>query len=943
MNLHIKTILFGLFLLNTISLYANQRPYIINISKDRYKAANKNWAVAQDEKGCMYFANDLGLIEFDGMRWQNYNLPHSPLIRAVAAASHDVIFTGGFEEFGVWKRDSFGKLNYQSLTGLLKNGSLENENFWKVWVSEQYVYFQTFKNIYAYDYERVEPLTPGNGFLFLLKVGDEYLVQETFGSIYRVEGTTLVQLPGSERFSKDVVRVILPYHAGGYLIGASNGNLQIYENGNYREWNRMLSQELQGKELNCAVYSASRNIYYLGTLIDGVYEVDHDGTILQHYSFKNYLKNNTVLSLFEDADSNIWMAMDRGLAYMRYDPGMSYFRSTRGDAGAVYDAVFWNEQLYIGTNQGVYSIPRARMNDYAAFSNLKLIEGTQGQVWSIREEDGRLLVGHNRGLIEIDRKGEVREPYVFNTGVFRVLPVKIKGRELQIVSTYKNIWVIDKKAGRKYMMQQIKEPVAYIEMDHMDNLWMSTFSGGVYKARFENDFLSFRYLSYYDKRSHPELPTHLNLFKLNGRLFFLGSQNVWSYDESQNRFEPETALNACFQSLDRFKKLMPLHHDYNWLITASSVHKFYYDGHEARITYSRKLNSGGLSLITESENIAVLNDSVSLICLDEGFILHTSQDRVANEQRILPVPELTAITMESEKKEFYGFAPGMHPEIPYRFHNLTFSFLIKGAFAHNLFVQYKLDEVDSEWSLPVKANQVSYDRLPAGEKSLWIRSTDGMGNYSESTKYTFRILNPWYRSVFAMVCYLCILLALFVLTWFLIKRHYKKDLIRKLREQESMTLRKRNMELMHEIEAKNAELLTQTSFIIQKNELIMKLKGMVDEFCVKNAHKSLTSVSHKMNSVIENNMDTQEDWKMFLLKFEEKHTGFFKKLKEMYPQLTNNDLRLCACLKLNMDTKDIASLMCISVRAVENNRYRIRKKLDIPSAQNLNEYFVCIE
>ncbi|MEG0947916.1 MAG: hypothetical protein RR303_00090 [Bacteroidales bacterium] len=194
-----------------------------------------------------------------------------------------------------------------------------------------------------------------------------------------------------------------------------------------------------------------------------------------------------------------------------------------------------------------------------------------------------------------------------------------------------------------------------------------------------------------------------------------------------------------------------------------------------------------------------------------------------------------------------------------------------------------------------------------------------------------------------MVCYLCILLALFVLTWFLIKRHYKKDLIRKLREQESMTLRKRNMELMHEIEAKNAELLTQTSFIIQKNELIMKLKGMVDEFCVKNAHKSLTSVSHKMNSVIENNMDTQEDWKMFLLKFEEKHTGFFKKLKEMHPQLTNNDLRLCACLKLNMDTKDIASLMCISVRAVENNRYRIRKKLDIPSAQNLNEYFVCIE
>jgi FixJ family two-component response regulator len=69
-------------------------------------------------------------------------------------------------------------------------------------------------------------------------------------------------------------------------------------------------------------------------------------------------------------------------------------------------------------------------------------------------------------------------------------------------------------------------------------------------------------------------------------------------------------------------------------------------------------------------------------------------------------------------------------------------------------------------------------------------------------------------------------------------------------------------------------------------------------------------------------MDTEDDWNKFLIRFEEKHKNFFKKLKMLYPQLTNNDLRLCACLKLGLESKDIASLMNISVRAVENNRYR---------------------
>ena len=87
---------------------------------------------------------------------------------------------------------------------------------------------------------------------------------------------------------------------------------------------------------------------------------------------------------------------------------------------------------------------------------------------------------------------------------------------------------------------------------------------------------------------------------------------------------------------------------------------------------------------------------------------------------------------------------------------------------------------------------------------------------------------------------------------------------------------------------------------------------------------------------------------IFLSGMEKYHAGYdclkyIRKMKALYPQLTNSDLRLCACLKLNLETKEIASLMNLSVRAVENSRYRLRKKLNIQPSQNLNEFFLGID
>ena len=85
-------------------------PGVINLLPSDYRAANKNWAVAEDDAGTLYAGNDKGLLEFDGLQWRLYELPRASIVRSVAPLSHDVIFTGGFEEFGRWDRDASGAL-----------------------------------------------------------------------------------------------------------------------------------------------------------------------------------------------------------------------------------------------------------------------------------------------------------------------------------------------------------------------------------------------------------------------------------------------------------------------------------------------------------------------------------------------------------------------------------------------------------------------------------------------------------------------------------------------------------------------------------------------------------------------------------------------------------------------------------------------------------------
>ncbi|MDL2214765.1 hypothetical protein LJC00_01085 [Dysgonomonas sp. OttesenSCG-928-M03] len=927
------------FIIFSFIANAFEKPYIINFSKDRYGADNKNWSIGQDEKGIMYFGNDVGLLEFDGIGWTLNTMPNRLIVRSVSVLSHNTVFTGSYEEFGRWDRDVSGKLKYTSLSAGLDKSFFENDDFWKIWANEEYVYFQSFGSVFFYDYKTVERISSSRPILFLTKVRDEYWAQEMSNSILRLKGNKFEKIEGSEIFSNTEVRIILPYSTDQYLIGTATKGVYIYDGKSFKDWNPTLSRKFSAVDLNCGVLT-SRGTYVFGTILDGIYEVDINGDIINHIATENTLQNNTVLSLFEDNLGNIWAGLDRGISYIQYLPKMSCYIDPIGNTGSTYGAVFWDDKLFIGTNQGVFYISKSDLNKSSTLSNMKLVPRTQGQVWSFIVIGERLFCCHNRGLKEIHKDLTLSESYGVMTGVYHAAKSKLKDRDVVLLSAYTSLKLIEEKSGAIYNLDRIKEPIIDTEVDHLENVWLEHFNKGVYRCRLTDNLQSIESYKYFGGDSGDGLPYKLKIFKVGGRIALLGDSKFYDYDDTADRIVSNDRLNECFKSVDDIRQIVHINGSLFWAMTGSAIYKFSYDGYNANIVESYDIGARRLSLINAYENISILNDSVNLVCLDNGFLIYNGGINTSDTLKSLDVPFIGSFQTSNTNGEVEYVNISEEGNISYNYNTVTIHFSAKNALASNYSFQYLLEGVDKNWSLPEKINKVSYERLPKGKYTFMVRTVDNLGNYSDTISCEFEILPPWYETVWAYLAYVFLILGALALTWTMILRRYRNIHLMKIRSRETIRLRRKNEQLEQVVQEKNAELLTQTSFVVQRNELILKIKDELSDFYHKQNNKSLAPLFSKVNTLLNENIDTEEDWKMFLINFEQKHTDFFKKLKDFYPQLTANDLRLCACLKLNLDSKEIAALMNVSVRAIENSRSRLRKKLNISPQQQLNEFFM---
>ncbi|WP_432714112.1 helix-turn-helix transcriptional regulator [Pedobacter sp.] len=141
--------------------------------------------------------------------------------------------------------------------------------------------------------------------------------------------------------------------------------------------------------------------------------------------------------------------------------------------------------------------------------------------------------------------------------------------------------------------------------------------------------------------------------------------------------------------------------------------------------------------------------------------------------------------------------------------------------------------------------------------------------------------------------------------------------------------------LQTELASLKRELANSALSLIYKNELLQKISIELGQLKDLNGNLLPEERYRKILKMIDDASNDEQDWTLFEKTFNEAHENFFKKIKQQHPHLVPNDLKLCAFLHMNMSSKEIASLLNISLRGVEIRRYRLRKKLQVPHDQNL--------
>nr|MBC7611905.1 transcriptional regulator [Pseudopedobacter sp.] len=930
-------------------------PYVENYVKSTYQAGNQNWAITQDEYGIFYFGNSEGLLSFDGKFWQTHQIPHHLIVRSVAADKKGKIYTGGYGEFGYWSYDSKAILRYHSLTALVKDQTKLNNEIWKIYIDGDRVIFQSFANIFIYKNNTIDIVEGSESFLFLFKVGKRFFVEGSGKGLYELKGNKLEFIDESAKAGVIGVLSILPYGDHSYLIGTAKNGLFLYDGIKFTRWNSEANDFLKRYQLNNGTKIFDK-YYAYGTILNGVVILDEQGDIIQHIDKLSGLQNNTVLSLFTDNSQNLWTGLDNGIDRVELNSPLYFYFDKNGAFGTVYSSIIFKNKIYIGTNQGLYysdwDVERAKRQSF----NFKFIPNSQGQVWDLSVYDGNLICGHNNGTYLV-KEGIIQKISTISGG-WTIKRMNMHPDKL-IQGTYTGLVVYTRVNGVytfSHKVEGFREPSRYVEQDNKGNIWVSHPYKGIFKLNLSNDLKSVKSSKIYDEKSGLATTYSTNIFNLDGKIVFTSDSGFYNYDEISDRFTKYQQLNSKLGTFVSSNKLIQADDKRYWFIDHGKVAlaNFIQPG---KITIDSSLFSvlNG-RMVQDYENISKINNNLFLISVDDGFVIF-NKDNTIKVSKKLPKVFIGRIENIAANNFVITESGSLSRDvnIKYAQNSIRINYSLPYYRQGKIKYQYFLDGYSKNWSAGSYLAQKDFTNLPYGDYNFKVRALVNDGTISDISSFQFTIEPPFYFTVWAWIIYtILFIVSLYYLRTFYFKnlKRHQQELALKLQQErdehlkqesfnnEQKLIKLKNEKLQTEVESKSREVANSAMNIVYKNELLQNIKSEIAQ--LKDVQGKTLSLEQlkKLNKIIDEGMNDERDWNLFETSFNETHENFFKKLKIGHPDLVPNDLKLCAYLRMNMSSKEMASLLNISVRGVEIRRYRLRKKLDLPHDKNLNEFLI---
>lgn len=930
-------------------------PMVKNYDPDEYKGGIQNWQIAQDNRGMIYVANNLGLLQYDGNDWKTHNVAGASKLRSLAIAPEGRIYVGGQGDFGYFEPDSIGSLIYHSLKSAIPKKYANVGETWKVYIVNNKIYFCTFSYIYVYDKHTIEVIENPETLDVSFSAGNNIYTHIPQHGLYMLKNNSFSPNHFSSYFADKTVSGVISLNSQELLITTSRHGVFKTDQSSIAPWDLKLNKLFSETFINCTIMLTNGNIA-LGTQHNGIYIIDQKGDIVLHMTKERGLLSRTIHSLYEDKNSNLWIGQNNGISFIELKSPFRIINEEAGLPGTGYTALQKNNKLYLGTNNGVFI-----SND----NGIEIMQGSEGQVYTIQSINQDLLIGHNNGSYIV--KNGKAEPLNLVIGAWTFL--KVNNTLFQ--GTYEGIKILD---PHDYSIQGIipnlKESSRIIVLENDSTIWMSHDYRGIYRIQInEQNLFTNPEIEYYN--SNNGLPTDLfNTVQLiEGKLKISTQDGIYSYDSQDNSFVIDTLLSSYLG--DNFISSMKSDPYGNiYFITPNSIgflekiNSTEYKKHTDPFNSIRKLLNDDLPNINfTTPNKVLFGSKEGFISFDRNLFWTTTKENFTTIIRHIEYGGEESFLLYGGNKKLTNdknkFDSESIPEIDFINNSISFHFSSTSfSSTENPEFQYKLVGFEKNWNDWTEYNFKEYTNLKDGKYTFQVRSRNSNHLESEMETYKFRILYPWYRSPFAYAIYIMLGFSLLIgIVYLLNKRHQREKLkLEKKRidevnekEQRIDDITKKSIEeigqlknekLTSEINHINTELATSTMHLLTKNEFINTIKTTLGNVILKSKNEEVKNQIKKIIKNIETNIKTDDDWDNFLIHFDKVHGDFSNRIKTQFPNLSPQEIKLSTYLRLNLSTKEIADLLNISVRGVEIGRYRLRKKLTLDRTQNLVEFIL---
>jgi ligand-binding sensor domain-containing protein/DNA-binding CsgD family transcriptional regulator len=942
---------------NTIGL-----PDIINYGKPVYKAGLQNWDIKQDKNGIVYFANNEGLLSFDGKYWNNYPLPNKTIVRSVEIGAGNRIYVGGQDELGYFSPAENGRLIFHSLIDQIPAKDRSFGDVWDIVSFKGNTYFRSPTKIFKFTNRTAVVFNAPFEWAFLGVCNGKLYAQDYKNGLLQFENEMWIPVSKTNILpAGDAVTGLLSINADSAIITTLKNGLYIFSN------NKISAQESINNEVfkNDRIYAVTAvNKYWmaLATNNNGVYITDFNGNIIQSFSRTEGLQNNNVLSIFSDSQRNLWLGLDNGIDLITYNSAIKQIKPLLQD-GSGYTAIMHDNRLYLGTSNGLYSMPMQPLPDMSfSKGNFTAVNNTKGQTWGLANINNQLLLGHHEGAFVINNNNAI--PISGNKGFWNFVPLSNTFPSQQVVAGgYNGLNIFNYANGQFSFLKSIagfNESSRFVTLDKDNNIWVSHPYHGVFKIVKKADD-SYSVFAYSNTKGLPSLLNN-HIYTIKNELLVATEKGIYVYNKEKDSFEP----SEFYHKLLGNQSIRYLKEDNNgntWFIHEKSLGVIDFSKKDPAIIQLPELNN---KMLSGFEFIYAVNENNIFLGGEKGFYhINYAKYRQSIPKLLVQIRTLRIIN-QTDSLLFGGYyeneapvqAKENIPSISYQWKTLRIEYASTlFGYQSNLEYSYRLKGYDNNWSEWTSRTEKEYTNLPAGKFSFEVKVRNNLGNESEVAAYSFKVLPPWYYTNLAKIFYLLVFGAglYFLYKWqtkkFKLQQEKYEEEQKRLRyihdleiaksESELVTLR--NEKLEADINFKNSELASSAMHLVKKGELVSKMKAELGHVMKGVSNQPAEADLKKIIKSISEDDNMDQEWENFTLHFDKVHSDFISALKEKHPAISNNEVKLCAYLRMNLSTKEMAQLMNISVRGVEVSRYRLRKKLELATEVSLFDYLINIQ